>query len=70
MENAELYIGFPFIYYNEFMLDCPIPNSDWNILNLFLDCVIIWILTIVVYKLIKKNALQQRTELKNKSFLS
>ncbi len=60
MENSDLNIGFPFVYYNQFMLELPIPNSGWNLLNLFLDCLIIWILTIIGYKIIKKNALQQR----------
>ncbi len=60
VESGELNIGFPLIYYNQFMVDCPIPNSGWNVLNLFIDCAIIWILTVIGYKIIRKNALQQR----------
>ena len=60
VESAELNIGFPLIYYKQFMVDCPIPNSGWNILNLFIDCAIIWILTLIGYKIFKKNALQHR----------
>ena len=42
MESAELNIGFPLVYYNQFMIDCPIPNSGWNILNLFIEGTLIW----------------------------
>jgi hypothetical protein len=42
----ELRIGFPLEYYHEFMLDCPIPNSGWNVQNLLIDCGIIWVMTI------------------------
>ncbi len=38
----ELSIGFPFKYYHEFMVDCPIPNSGWNVRNLILDCLLIF----------------------------
>lgn len=37
-------IGFPFTYYFEFFVDCPIPNSGWNVLNLFWDCLLTWVL--------------------------
>lgn len=58
VEGTEMNIGFPFVYYNQFMVNCPIPNSGWNIINLLIDWAIIWILTVTGYKLTKKNALQ------------
>jgi len=51
----ELKIGFPFQYYYEFMVDCPIPNSGWDINNLILDCIIIWILVTGLYLIVKRN---------------
>lgn len=42
-EGFEVKIGFPFTYYQEFMVDCPIPNSAWDIKNLTLDILITWI---------------------------
>lgn len=51
----ELKIGFPFEYYHEFMVDCPIPNSGWNINNLILDCFFSWILVTGLYLVIKRN---------------
>ena len=36
-ESYELHIGFPLEYYNEFMVDCPTPNSGWDIKNLILN---------------------------------
>lgn len=35
-----LEIGFPFKYYEEFMIDCPNPNYGWNFNNLILDIII------------------------------
>lgn len=51
----ELEIGFPFRYYHEFMVDCPIPNSGWNINNLILDCAITWIVVTGLYLVVKRN---------------
>jgi len=58
-ENYELKIGFPFEYYHEFWVDCPIPNSGWNINNLILNCGITWVLTIGIMLIIKKTKAQQ-----------
>lgn len=54
-ERFEHKIGFPFTYYHEFMVDCPIPNSSWNIKNLIIDCVITWIIITGLYMIIKRN---------------
>jgi hypothetical protein len=54
-ERFEHKIGFPFTYYHEFMVDCPIPNSGWNITNLILDCVITWIIITGLYLIVKRN---------------
>ena len=45
----EMEIGFPFVYYREFMVDCPSRNTGWNTKNLILDTGIIWMLTIGVF---------------------
>lgn len=50
-------IGFPFTYYHDFLVDCPVPNSSWNAENLLLDYVITWILvTFVVIKVRPQKA--------------
>ena len=49
----QLKIGFPFVYYHEFIVDIPIPNSEWSLKNLFLDCLITWILVIGYFVLVK-----------------
>ena len=46
--NYELIIGFPFEYYHEFMVDCPIPNSGWNTKNLILNCGLTWGITMLL----------------------
>ena len=51
----ELEIGFPFEYYHESMVDCPIPNSGWNINNLIIDSVITWILVTGLNLIMKRN---------------
>lgn len=35
--NDHLEIGFPFIYYSQFIVDGPSPNSGWDGKNLILD---------------------------------
>ncbi|AFM02842.1 hypothetical protein Fleli_0362 [Bernardetia litoralis DSM 6794] len=40
-------IGFPFQYYERFWLDINSPNEDWNLNNLFYDCVLFWLLMFV-----------------------
>lgn len=54
-DRFEHEIGFPFTYYHEFMVDCPIPNSGWIIHNLILDCGITWITVTGLYLIIKRN---------------
>ena len=54
-EKYKLYIGFPFKYYNQFFVDeSPIPNSGWNLKNLFFDCLITYIAVIGIYFTFKK----------------
>jgi len=56
-DSYELRIGFPLEYYHEFMVDCPIPNSGWDISNLVFNFVIVWILTVLLSRVrkIKRN---------------
>jgi len=42
--DSTLNIGFPFIYYTQFFVEPPILNSGWNIKNLILDCLLVWII--------------------------
>jgi hypothetical protein len=57
--DSTLNIGYPFIYYYQFYIDLPIPNSGWNIKNLFIDCLLIWLIVFGIYfwktKLIKNG---------------
>lgn len=46
-------IGFPFTYYHEFIINCPTPNSGWNLGNLFLDVLLIWVFVTGLYFLMK-----------------
>ena len=56
-----LEIGFPFKYYEEFMIDCPNPNYGWNLNNLILDIILTFIIVSgIIYIMNKKNVLQQR----------
>lgn len=56
-----LEIGFPFKYYEEFMIDCPNPNYGWNLNNLILDIILTLIIVSGIMNFInKKNVLQQR----------
>lgn len=50
----ELKIGFPFIYYHEFMVEFPIPNSGWYLTNLILDCFLTWLIVTAIYLKTKK----------------
>ena len=54
-ENLEHKIGFPLVYYHEFMVDCPIPNSSWNIVHLIVDIVITWFIVTGLYYLLKRR---------------
>lgn len=58
-EIYELRIGFPFEYYHEFLVDCPVPNSGWNIKSLILNIGITWIITIGTILIAKKTKTQQ-----------
>lgn len=57
-----LEIGFPFKYYEEFIIDCPNLNYGWNLNNLILD-IILTVLTIsgIIYLINKKYMLQKRS---------
>ena len=56
-DTYNLEIGFPFIYYEQFQLSGnPYLNSGWNIKNLFLDCIITWILVGGFYVLVKRRS--------------
>lgn len=44
-----LAIGFPFVYYNQFLVAPPIPNSAWEGTNLMLDCALTWIIVVEFY---------------------
>lgn len=46
---SNLDIGFPLAYYHEFMVDCPTANSGWNVKNLILDGVIVWLGTFIIF---------------------
>lgn len=50
-----LEIGFPFIYYNQFFIEPPIPNSGWNVNNLILDYSLVWLVVFAIYSWIFKN---------------
>ena len=54
-----LEIGFPFKYYEEFIIDCPNPNYGWNLNNLILDIILtLVIVSGIKYLMNKKNVLQ------------
>lgn len=42
--DSNLNIGFPLIYYNQFLVDLPIPNSSWNLKNLFFDFIFVYVI--------------------------
>jgi len=58
-KNHEVYdfnIGYPFMYYEQFMVrgNGGIPNSGWDIPYLISDCFITWLLTMAIYFLARK----------------
>jgi hypothetical protein len=56
-----LEIGFPFKYYEEFMIDCPNPNYGWNLNNLIIDIILTLIIVSgIMFFINKKNVLQHR----------
>ncbi len=51
-----LEIGFPFKYYEEFMIDCPNLNYGWNFNNLILDIILTLIIVSgIIYIMNKKT---------------
>ena len=49
-------IGFPFKYYYQFWLrGSDSPNCGWVFDNFVWDCVLTWIVTVVVYFIVKSN---------------
>lgn len=55
-ETYKLDIGFPFKYYGQFWVSkSNTPNSGWHLKNLFLDCLLTWILVVGLYVWIKKK---------------
>ncbi len=51
----ELSIGFPYEYYHEFMLNCPIPNSGWNGECLIIDCLLTWGITMLLLIIVERK---------------
>lgn len=49
-EQYHLQIGFPFCYYEQFIMSgSNFPNFGWNSRNLLLDCFITWIVILIIY---------------------
>ncbi|OFY83681.1 MAG: hypothetical protein A3F72_12770 [Bacteroidetes bacterium RIFCSPLOWO2_12_FULL_35_15] len=49
-------LGYPFKYYYQFWLrGSDSPNCGWNFDNFVYDCLIIWILTTVIYLIVKRK---------------
>lgn len=55
-EVYEFEMGFPFVFYYEFMIDCAIPIAGWIPSNLMLDFLIVWFISIGIYFLSKKKS--------------
>jgi len=54
--DTSLNIGFPFVYYKQFVLNAAIiPNSGWFITNLIADCAIIFIVVFSIYWMIYRD---------------
>ena len=58
-EDDRLHIGFPWVYYEQFMVDFPIPNSNWAIEYLVLDVLFCSALCSLIYFFLKKNLKQK-----------
>jgi hypothetical protein len=52
--DNRLDIGFPFTYYYQFVMD-KVPNSGWNPAMLLLDCAIVWLVTMAIVYVTRKN---------------
>ena len=49
-------LGYPFSYYYQFWLKgSDSPNCGWDFKNFVLDGLIVWIITITIYFIVKKN---------------
>jgi hypothetical protein len=61
--DSTLNIGFPFIYYNQFLVDPPIPNSGWNGKNLIVDFLFVWLIVVSLYAIVlEKKRIKQWLE--------
>lgn len=50
-------VGVPFKYYYQFWLSgSDSPNCGWVFKNFLYDCIIIWIVTIIIYLVFNKKA--------------
>jgi hypothetical protein len=47
--DCSLNIGFPYIYYKQYIIDLPIPNSAWAFDNLIIDIILTWIIITSLY---------------------
>lgn len=49
-------LGFPFKYYYQFWLrGVDSPSCGWKLNNFILDCFLTWILTSIIYLLVKRK---------------
>jgi hypothetical protein len=49
-------IGYPFKYYYQFWLrDSDSPNCGWYLNHFMYDCLITWIIVVLIYFLLTKN---------------
>lgn len=49
-------LGYPFKYYYQFWLKGNgFPNCGWRVKNFILDCVIIWLITVIIYFILKRK---------------
>ena len=49
-------LGFPYNYYYQFWLrGSDSPNCGWQIDNFILDCFLTWIVTLVIYFILKRK---------------
>lgn len=54
-KNYKLSIGFPFEYYDQFLVNYTCLHTSWNIKNLILNCAITWGLTILALMISRKK---------------
>jgi hypothetical protein len=65
-ENYHFDIGFPFEYYSQFWIKgSDIPNSGWNLKNLFYDCFLCWIIVTGLYVMKQLNNFQNQQKHEN-----